>query len=356
MEEVMPKNITITDRIEVPSQRSITDAGQMIVPCTFARTGIQQYTAAQLGLHHLDPNMVVSVQREEKEVFDEESMRSFRSSPLTLKHPVKDGEAIHVTAENSKEFQVGFLEGLPIRDEDYLKGTIVVTDKFAIDAIEEGTQELSAGYTCDVVMEKSDDGNDIYFQRNIRANHIAIVDKGRAGPGCRIADSSDTDDDKRNEEYSRKVQELTDELQGVKDALEDTKAEVSEVKKLKEVIGVSESGNPLKIEDWQRYVAKEVDERCVVIEKAKDLTDLSDFKDKTIQEIKTLVVADCLPDLKVEDKSEAYINARFDVLVEDADGTMKKILKKDINQDVPKQKDPVKEARLRMINRNKGNS
>ena len=83
------KNIQLVDRISVPTSRVMTDAGQMHVPCTFARTGTQLYTAKQLGLVDLADNEVITVHREAVDVFDEESMASFRSAPVTDRPPCR---------------------------------------------------------------------------------------------------------------------------------------------------------------------------------------------------------------------------------------------------------------------------
>ena len=70
----MLKGVSLTDRIEVPTQRQITDAGQMIVPCAFARTGSMQYTAGQLGLQDVAADKIVTVLSDEAAVFDEDTM------------------------------------------------------------------------------------------------------------------------------------------------------------------------------------------------------------------------------------------------------------------------------------------
>ncbi len=126
--------VNLTDRIEVPSERKLTDAGQMHVPCKFARTGTQLYTAGQLGLKDKEPNEIIEVHREEADVFDSESMATFRSAPVTIGHPAEQ-----VTAANAKELQVGSLEGMPTRDEDTLGGVLVLTAQEAIDVLEDGT-------------------------------------------------------------------------------------------------------------------------------------------------------------------------------------------------------------------------
>ena len=335
----MPHNITINDRIEVPSVRTKNSAGQMIIPCTFARTGVQKYLAGSLGLYHLDAADVVDVYREETEVFNTDSIESFRSSPVTLGHPRVNGEPIKVSPENAKEYQMGMLEGIPVRDEDFLKGTIVVTNQEAMDAIEDGTKQLSPGYVCDILMKKDDEGNERYYQSNIRGNHIAIVDKGRGGTSVTLADDD-----------SEKLA-IQDELKETKKNLLAATTKLKAVSKLKEALKVSDEKD-VNIEDLEEIISKKVDERCAVIEKAKSLTDELDFTGDCIVNIQRKVVASCLPEVSLTDKDDLYIKTRFDILVEDIGSGLKKVLKTDITTDLPAYKDPVKEARIRMIKRN----
>jgi hypothetical protein len=62
---------------------------------------------------------------------------------------------------------------------------VVVRDKNTIQAIKDGKRQLSMGYTARVIVGAgvTDDGTPYAGrQTNIRINHGAIVDKGRAGP------------------------------------------------------------------------------------------------------------------------------------------------------------------------------
>lgn len=367
-------SVNLVDRIEVPTKREFTDAGQMIVPCAFARTGSQQYSAGSLGLTSKDASEMVTVFRDEADVFDEKSMSSFRSAPVTIGHPrFADGSPKNVTSENAQELQVGTLEGTPVRDEDTLTGTLVIARQDAIDMIDGGTVELSAGYTCDLIV--NDEGE--IYQRNIRANHIAIVDKGRAGSSCRIADEEEMD----KVILEDKVEELAEAEVVVAEVVASVVADVEEVKE--EVVVVDE------LEVSKLAVATLTDELAVaqtvaakmeaerdaaaaqvvklqdelndsvsslvdVIVIAKDLTDISDFSGKTSNEIKHLVVADKVPEMKLDEKSDAYIEAMFDIIV-DADGAetpMSKLLKKEAAVVIDaKPVDLVKEARQKMIAR-----
>ena len=400
--------IQLTDAIKVPSQRTITDAGQMIVPCAFARTGVQLYKGSSLGLID-QADETIEVHRTDEVVFDEASMESFRSSPVTIGHPKdSDDKPVQVTSANSKEYQVGMLEGMPARDEDTLSGTLVISDQTAIDKIEGGTVELSAGYTCDIVMR-----DDKYYQENIRANHIAIVDKGRAGSCIAIADedTSDKEDVSTDAETTDMTEAEAAEAVAVHEEqetlmaqdtvewatqyAEDAKAmatahaEVAKAarkianKKAKSTTDEADEGGDTvstdarlsddvqliiatldsmdevktKLEDDLQAVRdsldKEVALRSDVVITAKSMTDLSDFTGKTVYEIKKMVVNDQL-DIDLTDKSKAYIEARFDILCEDSEKEtpMGKLLKDNLTSDAVKWEDPVKAARKNMIERN----
>ena len=394
-------SVNFNDRIEVPSARQITDAGQMIVPCAFARTGGQQYSAGQLGLQDVASDKLVTVMRDEADVFDEASLASFRSAPVTIGHPKSpEGLPIKVTADNSAELQVGVLEGMPTRDEDTLSGTLVIARQDAIDLIEGGTKELSAGYTCDLEMV-DEDGESVIYQRNIRANHIAIVSKGRAGSMCAIADEDDTElvedkaadggdglgrnDDKPESAFDpaaleagiKVEKEHTDSVEKAESIAKDHLSEDPEYyTKLAKMEAKDEASTQVQLEDavvsltderdallakvatLQDELDSNVEERVHAILVAKDLTDLEEFSGKSIQEIKHMVVADQMPNLDLDGRSEAYVCARFDVLCEDAEigeTPMGRLLKDNAESlhEVPKPSTLVADARARSIERQK---
>lgn len=370
----MLTGIKLVDRIKVPTKRKMTDAGQMHVPCKFARTGTQLYTAGQLGLVDKAPNELVEVHRAEDQVFDEDSISSFRSAPVTIGHPTNDdGEAIAVSAENAKELQVGMLEGMPVRDEDTLGGTLILTTQEAIDALEGGTQELSAGYTCDI-MEV--DGE--LHQQNIRANHIAIVSKGRAGSSCRISDealavqeaaaqaledlnkSSKIADEEGGQESVDGAVEMTDADMIVKlnDERDAAIALYDEAMELIEKLNEDAELSRVELADAKLAASEGVIERCEAIESARLVADMRDLGDKSVAEIKRIVVSDQKPEINLDGKSEDYIAALFDMLVDGASGgptPMQKLMDTQDSHFTAKAKyvNPVEEARNSMIARSK---
>ena len=335
------KSVSLTDRLQIPTQRKITDAGQMIVPCAFARIGSQEYSAIALGVQDAAEGDMIQVFRDESEVFSDASMETFRSAPVTLGHPKEDGAPVAVTSENAATYQKGMLEGMPTRDEDNLIGTLVITDQEAIDAIEAGERELSAGYTCDLIMEDAEDGTVRYSQTNIRANHIAIVAKGRAGSACAIADEKEAEDKVEGTKVQEKKAVVVDETPPKK--IEDEPTLIYDQAMFDEAL--------------DKAVKAAVAERVSVIVRAKEVI-ADDLDDMSVVEIKKAVLLKVAPELSLSDKSEAYIDARFDIVFEDEDREtpMGRLLKEASKAQAliedEKAKDEVGDARTRMINRN----
>lgn len=150
-----------------------------------------------------------TVQRElrlPEEVFSEKTLSSMKLKPVTLNHPSE-----LVTKDNADKLQVGSLGNNPSRttqwhDTPYDEVTdgincaidMIITKKDAIDAVLNGKQSLSMGYTCDLEMAEpgaSWCGVEYDFiQRNIRYNHCAIVDSARAGDNAKIELRVDSED------------------------------------------------------------------------------------------------------------------------------------------------------------------
>lgn len=162
-----------------------TPEGYLI--CTDAilsRIGKQEYKRCVLfGDTCEDPDKIVNVERTDDEVFSDKAMASFENKAVCIEHPDHD-----VNAENHNELAVGFVRDIHKGEDNgkpVMMGTLVITDKDAVEAVESGEyKELSCGYDCDI------DDNDEPCQRNIRGNHVALCKQGRAGI-ARIVDSVD---------------------------------------------------------------------------------------------------------------------------------------------------------------------
>lgn len=169
------------------SNRVFTDEGYLIVPSTLARTGIQQYRAFELGLTDRDPLAIVSIYRSADEVFAQDAIASFENKPVTNNHPDE-----FVDASNWKDLTKGFARNVR-RQGNLLVGDLIIADKELIDLVQSGKVEISNGYTAeyDWTPGITPDGQRYDAQqRNIRGNHVAIVDAARCGPACRVSDSN----------------------------------------------------------------------------------------------------------------------------------------------------------------------
>ena len=118
-----------------------------------------------------------------EEVFNVDSMSTLEMIPVTNNHPTES----LVTPKNAKLLQVG-MTGKVTHDATYLKTDVVVTDEKAIQEVQNGKEQLSCGYTCELEHTSGVFNGERYdaVQRNIRYNHLAIVARGRAGPQVRL--------------------------------------------------------------------------------------------------------------------------------------------------------------------------
>lgn len=154
-----------------------TPEGFLRVDGRISRVGIQEYV-----------NQDGSIRRElrlPEDVFDAESLASFEGLPLTNDHP-----SGRVDTKNASELVVGSVLS-PKPDGDYAKARIVIYDANAIAAARKGRSQLSCGYSCEVdeaqipaLVEQY--GKYDSIQRKIRGNHVALVDRARAGAGASL--------------------------------------------------------------------------------------------------------------------------------------------------------------------------
>ncbi|OWK42185.1 DUF2213 domain-containing protein [Fimbriiglobus ruber] len=142
-----------------------------------SRSGIFQYLGRSIGAP--EPDKIYNVYRPAEE-FTPETVGSFRLLPIVDDHtmlgPREDGltpaelKGVHGTTGESVEFRDGVLYA-----------SIKVFSETLAKLIESGKTALSLGYRC--VYEKASgifDGQRYdYVQRNLRGNHLALVDAAR---------------------------------------------------------------------------------------------------------------------------------------------------------------------------------
>jgi hypothetical protein len=176
----------VRDYYEMPPSREIDPrTGFLRAPAKIARTGVQVYSARDLGLDGGDKP--VRLYRPLEEV--SKSARTFESVPMTDEHPPMD-----VTAENWRQLAAGDVRDVTMEGE-FLCACVIVKDADTIDVVRDGKAELSCGYSFSLDMTSGTTAAGEQYdgiQRDIEGNHVAIVDRGRAGPRVRIADRRGT--------------------------------------------------------------------------------------------------------------------------------------------------------------------
>lgn len=170
------------DRISDNIRKREPEGYLICVNVPIARSGTQQYLQDEIGQ---SGDKMITVYRPEEEVFSKATMASFEGMPVTNDHP---NEEEGVTAENIQYLQKGHCQNVRRGtgpDKDLLIADLIITDPTTIQEVLDGKREISCGYNYQMDEE---DGK--YTQRQIRGNHIAIVDKGRAGHRVCIKDSA----------------------------------------------------------------------------------------------------------------------------------------------------------------------
>ena len=206
------------------------------------RIGEQDYLGQELNLND-KYDEIVKVYRLPDDVFDKAAMASFEGKPFTDNHPQE-----HVTVDNASMYSKGHIQNIR-RDGDYLVGDIIVMDPNVISMIKNDLKrEISLGYDC--YYEPYLDG---YRQTRIRGNHVAIVNKGRAGSHVCIKDHKP---EIRSNGMSKKDKVLAAMLKSyAKDASPEEVAEAIEVvggEKAKD----EEVSTPVKDEEEKGILAK----------------------------------------------------------------------------------------------------
>lgn len=344
----MLKKIARYDQGEIKSYADFTDEGFLKCDAIVTRTGVFFYK---------NPDGTIRRElRHPDDVLKEESLQTMKMIPLTNNHPPER----LVNAENAKRLSVGYT-GENIRpDGSFIYSNFVVTDKETIrDIVETGKRQLSLGYTVDLIDEKGDFEGEMYDfrQTNIRYNHLSIVQSARAGNEARIAlDENDAIEISHNQEAKmakRKVKidqeefmvepeaadsierllqdfknleeekvRIEEELKMIKDRLEKALAERDAAKEEAESL-LMENGEMKEKEEMKMdssEIERRVKERLKLLKLAEITLDsevMERIDGLSDMEIKKKIIYAKSKNAKLDGKTDIYINARFDAVVED---------------------------------------
>lgn len=124
----------------------------------------------------------------------DESVASANNKAITNDHPSE-----LVNANNFEQYGKGVTAGNAHVDGDRIKVDMTITDAGLIKQISDGKEELSIGFVTEVVDHPGEYQGIKYdsMQQNIQINHVAVVNRGRAGHTVRLTgDSAIMDDSK----------------------------------------------------------------------------------------------------------------------------------------------------------------
>lgn len=167
----------------------LADGSILFKDVPIGRTGEQVYGAEELPELTPDSDGLIVVRRTPEEVFSERTIASFESMAVTIGHP-KDfsGNIIFVTPENWRRLANGHIQNVRRGEganSDLLLADVIVKTPEAIQAVEDGDDEVSCGYDADY--RQISPG--VAEQYAITGNHLALVPNGRAGSRCALGDA-----------------------------------------------------------------------------------------------------------------------------------------------------------------------
>lgn len=330
--------VLVTDRQSYTiTRREWTDQGYLRVPGRVARTGVQHYLASELQLTDRKPDEIVGVYRPPAEVFSADSLSSYEDVDVTLDHPPN-----LVDAASYKQHAVGHTTDAARQEDNHVVVDLIIKDQDAIKAVESGKASLSAGYEAvyEYAPGKTEDGQPYEFiQKDIRINHVALVDKGRAGNEARLLDhdggkpmASVTLDGQTVEvgdnATAQLVQRAFDESnKSYKDMESKAKEMEDEAAKLRKQMEEMEATKDKALEDLE--AAKKASSDEAINERIKAVSDAKNQAAKIagadftcdsldVTEIKRNALAKKRPTVDWGDKSEHYVLAAWDIELENA--------------------------------------
>lgn len=176
------------------SARTVDENGFMhVAGCNISKAVVNPYLGSEIPDWEtlgLDPKKVYYIFRPPEEL--EKAASTFNKVPLLDTHVAVS--AFDLEKPEVKKHIVGSTGGNAQFKAPYLVNDLVIWTAGSIEGVLTREQaELSCAYRYDILMESGEYEGTKYDGRmsNIRANHVAIVDEGRAGPDVMVRDSKE---------------------------------------------------------------------------------------------------------------------------------------------------------------------
>lgn len=284
------------------------------------------------------------------ELLADTTVESANNKPVTDDHPEE-----FVTQSNANKYMKGFTASNAHVDNDTLRVDMTITDAALIKEINQGKQELSIGFETEIVPQKGEYKGTVYdsVQKSIQINHVAVVERGRAGHSVRlVGDSAEMVDedikkgnhmettkvrlgdsditvatsdadkiikvDADNSEKEKKIADLKAKIADYKKQLEELQGDADSSKKSEEEAKAEKDALEKQLETYKKKyegdgLDQAIDAKIGLIEKVKPYVgDSFDFNGKTDKDIKVATLKAIDDSIDLNDKSDDYINAYFD--------------------------------------------
>lgn len=260
--------------------------------------------------------------RRPEDVFHADSLATYRNKPITKGHPGK------VNASNLKAHQIGTVTTVGRQDGENVVSEIVIHDPRVIK--QDGWKELSVGYSVDLIEEPGEYNGERYdaIQTNIRVNHLAVVPVGRAG-NARLnldaADAATPTEDYEDFSIMEKVRLDSgieyDAAPEVAQAYSKARADLSEATtKLEQEKARADAAEQAKtdaegkVDQIKQDAVAQARARLELEGVAKEHK-VEVKQDSTDRSIKEGVIKAIRGEMKLDEKSEAYVDAAYDLAV-----------------------------------------
>jgi hypothetical protein len=264
--------------------------------------------------------------RSPDEVFHADSLASLEMVPVLDDHPYTE-PGFKVTADNADRVpRVGHVgERIDHTDGEKVSAPMLITDKrMAEKLIARELSETSCGYECELDFKPGSYKGQRYdcVQRKIRYNHVAIVAQGRQGPDVAIrVDSKESTVEKivridgkeypagralveafaRHEaDHATAIEKLAKERDELKTEADKSKARVDAMEQ------EQKKGTDPKAVQAVVRARVELEKKCDGLVAPEKMAEL------TAHELRVAALAKLSPELKLDGKSEAYVEAAFD--------------------------------------------
>ncbi|MDG6828557.1 DUF2213 domain-containing protein [Glaesserella parasuis] len=219
-----------------------------------SKEGVFLYRGNQIilpdGSRASNTDDLIPVYRPADEFSNPEAIDSFKLVPWVDEHTMLGSEELGLTPAERKGVSGVVGEDVYFKD-GVLYGNIKAFSENLARKIENGKKELSLGYRCSYERSSGEwNGQKYdYIQRNLRGNHLALVDKGRMGAEVRVMDSQETGISYGNFIFTcdslmeKNEMDLEELLKQAVEKFGDSATALAEIKKLLDEQGQDNEGN-----------------------------------------------------------------------------------------------------------------